>query len=263
VLRRWQEAQKAEKLYWETEGVVDLKTNEILKRYSRVFSEIKSDAKWMILDVGCGPTIVSRIVKDGEKFGVDPLMDHFIEKVKNKGALASFHFLMGLGECLPFRTGCFDLVICRNVLDHVQFPEEVLKEMKRVSKGSAIVLLGVNVHSEFVSRIKKDVERMRIIGLREEYHPYFFTEDILRNMCSKYFSMVKKRVVFSDKAGWIKIECKMPEIRNYRWKTKFFTLPWSLTFILSLFVTLFWNIIRFLNKLKAPYFSSEYAIIAH
>lgn len=262
MLRRWLEAQRAEKLYWSTNDAVRAERAKIVERYASFLSEIEVGDDWKILDVGCGPTVVSGMIKGGERYGVDPLMNYFIRDVQNKAMLTSFHFLRGVGELLPFKNGCFDLVVCRNVLDHVQFPEKVLKEIRRVSKSSATLLLGVDVHSGFVFRLKKGVERMGIIGLKEKFHPYFFTEETLSKSCSKYFSTVKKRIVFSDKAKWIKIKFKMPDVQNQRMTTKFFTLAWILTFFSSLIFTFFWNIVRLLNQTKAPYFVSEYIIIA-
>lgn len=263
MLRRWQEAQRAERIFWDSEDSIQQEAAKILERYSIVFSEIKSDDGWKILDVGCGPTFVSRMINGGEKYGIDPLMSHFLEKVQDRAMLTSFHFLTGVAECLPFGNDCFDLVVCRNVLDHVQLPEGVLKEMKRVSKSCAILILGVNVYSEFVFRLRKGVECMGIVGLKEKFHPHFFTEETLMKLCSKYFSIVEKKVVFSDEARWIKIKCKIPDIQGRRIGTMFFTSSWILPLFYSLAFTFFWNIIRLLNQMKAHYFLNESVIIAH
>jgi ubiquinone/menaquinone biosynthesis C-methylase UbiE len=262
LLRRWNEAQKVEKLFWSSESVVRGETAEILRRYSEIFLEIKADENWKILDVGCGPTVVSRMIKGGEKYGIDPLMDNFLDKVQDKALLKSFHFLKGVGEWLPFRNNCSDLVVCRNVLDHVQSPDEVLKEIKRVSKDSAILILGVNVYSEFVFRLKKGVEYMGIIGLKERTHPHFFSEKTLQELCSKYFLATGKKIVHGDKARWIKIRAQMPTEQGLRPEMRASVAFLILFFFSNWFSTFFWNVVRLLNQVKAPYFMNESIIIA-
>lgn len=263
VLRRWQQAQKAERLFWNSENTVQAEISKIVERYRPVFREIKSNKNDRILDLGCGPTVISRMMKGGEKYCVDPLMKHFVEKIHGISALASFHFLMGTGESLPFLTGCFDQLVCRNVLDHVLCPEEVLKEVKRVSKSSAVVVLGANVYSEFVVRLKEDLERFGVILLKEEYHPRFFTEKTFEGLCSEHFSVVKRRKVHCDDAHWIRIDNKTLGAQDQRTGEKRSKLYWTLSFCANLAISLFWNSVRLLNKTKASYFMIEYALVAH
>jgi SAM-dependent methyltransferase len=262
VLRRWQRAQKAERLFWNSEQTVQAETQKILERYSATFQEIRSDRKCRVLDVGCGPTLVSGMVERGEKYCIDPLMNHLLEKTQDRSISASFHFLMGAGEYLPFLDGCFDRLVCRNVLDHVLCPEEVLKEMKRVSKGSAIVVFGAYVYSEFVARLKKDLERFGIILLKDEYHPHFFTERTFERLCSGQFSIVKRKTVYYDRATWIGIQGKTFVAQDRQEREKHSRLYRTLAICASVAVTLFWNIVRLLNRAKASYFMSEYALIA-
>lgn len=262
MLRRWQRAQKAERLFWNSEQTVQAETQTILERYSAIFQEIKSDRKCRVLDVGCGPTLVSRMVEGGEKYCIDSLMSHFLEKTQDRSISASFHFLMGAGEYLPFLDGCFDRLVCRNVLDHVLWPEEVLKEMKRVSKSSAIAVLGVNVYSEFVARLKKDLERFGIILLRDEYHSHFFTERTFERLCSGQFPIAKRKTVYYDRATWIGIQGKTFVAQDRQSREKHSRSYRILAIYANVAVTLFWNIVRLLNRAKAFYFMSEYALIA-
>jgi ubiquinone/menaquinone biosynthesis C-methylase UbiE len=260
MLRRWRSAQKAEKVFWGSNSVVEKEAAEILNRYREVFSEINVKKNWKIFDLGCGPTVASRMIEGGEKYGVDPLMNDFIRKVQGKPTLKPFHFVRAIGERLPFKDACMDLVICRNVLDHVQSPEEALKEMKRISKDSATLVLGVNAYSEFASRIKKAVERLRIRGLMEEFHPHFFTEKTLQTLCSKHFSITAQITVFSDKSERIKFEAPTKQLSQQ--KTGVSILYSVLSSFSSWAFTFFWNFIRSLNQMKAPFFMQETVTIA-
>jgi len=261
MLKRWQDAQTAEKNYWNSEEIVREETSVVLERFSHVFSEIGSYKNWRVLDVGCGPTVVSKLVEGGEKIGVDPLMRHFASKFNVSLFSLGFNFLVGVGEFLPFRDGCFDLIICRNVLDHVKFPGMVLQEIRRVAKNGGVLVLGVYVYPEFVCRLKKGVEHLGIIGLKEQFHPYFFTSGDLEDMLSKHFLVVRKRVVFFDESRWENVICKL--LNGIRVK-KEGTVPFLGRFrslISCLFFTLFWNVVRLLNSFKSDYYVCEYVFV--
>ena len=48
-------------------------------------------------------------------------------------------FSIAEAGCLPFQDGTFDIVYCHQVLQHVQDPVKILKEMRRVTKPGGIV----------------------------------------------------------------------------------------------------------------------------
>jgi len=49
------------------------------------------------------------------------------------------HFVSGDALALPFRDSVFDLVLCRDVLHHIEDRELALREIRRVSKPGATV----------------------------------------------------------------------------------------------------------------------------
>jgi SAM-dependent methyltransferase len=261
MLKRWKSAQKAEKIYWDSEKVVFEETCAVLERYSKVFSEIDTCKDWRVLDIGCGPTVVSRLIEGGEKFGVDPLMRYFTSKFGASLFSLGFNFLVGVGEFLPFKNGCFDLVVCRNVLDHVEFPEIVLQEIRRVARSSGFLVLGVYVYPEFVCRLKQRIERLGVIGLKEEFHPYFFTREALEDMLSRHFLVVEKRVVFWDRACWERIVGKLLNVMRMEGRS-FSVLSQFRFFFSCLVFSLFWNVVRFLNRFKSGYYVSEQIFVA-
>lgn len=97
-----------------------------------------------ILDVGCASGFmankVSQIFPDSQITAIDvyqPTISY------GKKHYPHIKFLVGDAHQLPFRGNSFDLVICYETVEHVEKPEQVLKEIKRVMKknGRAIIAM--------------------------------------------------------------------------------------------------------------------------
>jgi 2-polyprenyl-3-methyl-5-hydroxy-6-metoxy-1,4-benzoquinol methylase len=98
------------------------------------------------LDVGCGYGDVSILLSKHFKsiHGID-VVEHNIEQAKNnakrRGAQnVSFHHFKGR---IPFRDGCFDVVLSLDVFEHVPIREREshLKEIHRVLKANGLLIL--------------------------------------------------------------------------------------------------------------------------
>jgi len=105
--------------------------------------------KSSLLDVGCGQCHWSKVL-------LPYLADHpVIRAVDNdehwiaqREALAAYFtageadFFMQQADAsqLPFDNNSFDLVTCQTLLIHVEYPEEVITEMKRVLKPNGVIL---------------------------------------------------------------------------------------------------------------------------
>lgn len=91
----------------------------------------------LVLDIGCGPQSLPAYwtsPEDGELIGIDPLPG-----VGDR----EFHFIQGIGEYLPFRSGSFDQILLASALDHALSPRGVLREAKRVLKQTGRLSLWV------------------------------------------------------------------------------------------------------------------------
>jgi SAM-dependent methyltransferase len=182
TLLRWKEAQKSECRFWY--GQVLSKRKYMLKqRYGKIFKILEKNFhitnKTKILDVGCGPYPLSLFFQRGRKYGLDPL----VEEYKKIFVLPkNVHFKRGVAEKIPWPRDAFDIVICRDALDHTANPEKTLKEINRVLKQDGYLILGVNVFSPFLTFLKKLVEKLKL-PLREKMHPHFFTKNDLMVLC--------------------------------------------------------------------------------
>ena len=84
------------------------------------------------LDVGCG---VGRMMKKLRKRGYNLVYGFDIEKALIKKAVQdNLYCVVGNAESIPYKSASFDIVICKDLLEHVIKPSEVISEIKRVLK---------------------------------------------------------------------------------------------------------------------------------
>lgn len=90
-----------------------------------------------VLEVGSGLGILARevaqLVPEGEAIGIEFAPEQ-LERAQSTPYPSNLHFTRGDAHHLPFDDNAFDVVYCRYVLEHVQDPLAVLREMRRVLK---------------------------------------------------------------------------------------------------------------------------------
>lgn len=97
-----------------------------------------------ILDVGCAAGTltdkISQIFPSSYITGVDVYRDA-VDFAKKK--YPHIKFIKADAHKLPFKNNFFDLVICYETIEHVEKPQEVLKEIRRVvnKNGTAIIIM--------------------------------------------------------------------------------------------------------------------------
>ncbi|MBN2498640.1 MAG: methyltransferase domain-containing protein [Deltaproteobacteria bacterium] len=103
-----------------------------------------------VLDAGCGGAGILLALEQGERVGIDPLMDRYLER---------FDFLAGtdivwLRACVEDYTSerPFDIVFCINVLDHTRDPGAAARRLQGLlAEGGHLVVL-VNLHRSALAR---------------------------------------------------------------------------------------------------------------
>ncbi|MDP8261807.1 MAG: class I SAM-dependent methyltransferase [Candidatus Ancaeobacter aquaticus] len=223
---RWLQAQDIEKVFWNRANFRDNEYEEIDIKYSRIFKLIEEKYNFTdstkILDLGCGATCPSTIFKIGVKYGVDPLVDCFLDedkiKLKNKIELRK-----GDGENIPFEDKLFDVVLCRNALDHMDNICRVMQEVARVTKDDGLVILSVYTYTKFIAFLKITSEFIPF--LRNVEHPHTFTPENFIKFCEKYFKILETSVVFEGKNsidyGKINTELNVPFLHKvFAWVNK-------------------------------------------
>lgn len=103
--------------------------------YTYVLKELKALQPDTILDVGCGEGFTLRKLKDakiGKKLEGIEYLDRAIELGKKENP--DITIKKGTIYTLPYKDNSFDVVVCTEVLEHLEEPEKALQELIRVSK---------------------------------------------------------------------------------------------------------------------------------
>lgn len=113
------------------------------RRFKEVLKVIKP-VNGYVLDVGCHGGTFTKVILGkvgGSKiYGID-ISNSAIKEAKNK--IPDGDFRVGDVQKLPYNSKFFDAVFCLEVLEHVDSPEKVLAEIKRLLKkdGYAVILV--------------------------------------------------------------------------------------------------------------------------
>jgi SAM-dependent methyltransferase len=87
-----------------------------------------------LLDIGCGNGYFSYYFsKRAETVGLD-----FSQKMLVQNPCKNL--VQGTALSLPFKDNSFDIVFCSNLLHHIENPQDVIHEMKRVSTNYIVIL---------------------------------------------------------------------------------------------------------------------------
>ncbi len=124
-------------------ALCDVTVKRIHLRYIGVLRTIIKPTKEMkILDVGCqfGTNLLELKKCGADVYGVD-LMFPYISVLKKRCKCldVEVHALVADGAMLPFRDGCFDVVMSREFVSHVANLDRALCEMFRVTREKVIL----------------------------------------------------------------------------------------------------------------------------
>jgi ubiquinone/menaquinone biosynthesis C-methylase UbiE len=164
----------------------------------RLFKTVNLIGKWVeedirLLDVGCGDATVISCLKRGNLFGLD-ISHNILEMATDDPRL---RLIQAYSEKMPFRRSVFDVVVCLEVLEHVEDPKSVLREIRRIVKPGGRVLISIPVASYW-----------RIINFRLRGRPETYLDELehiteYSRIRLKRFTSVKRFLTQIESAGFI------------------------------------------------------------
>ena len=103
--------------------------------FNILLNQIKNLRIQSFLDVGCGEGFTLNKLKENKIGKVHEGIDYSREAISlGKKAYPDLHISEGNIYNLKYKDNSFDLVICSEVLEHLEDPQKALKELSRVSK---------------------------------------------------------------------------------------------------------------------------------
>jgi 2-polyprenyl-6-hydroxyphenyl methylase / 3-demethylubiquinone-9 3-methyltransferase len=153
VQRQSQEEIFATYSWWEQSNLLHAITEErcdyIESRVDRVFGR-EAFKQQEILEVGCGGGLICEALarRGAITVGIDPsegALQAARDHTRRSGLGQYTYFEQGYAESLPYADGSFSVIICLDVLEHVQDLHTTIKEVARVlAPGGVFVFDTIN-----------------------------------------------------------------------------------------------------------------------
>ena len=125
-----------------------------------IYQQIDKNASLKVLDIGTGPGLFASLMGKNpnyEVFAVDSsegMLENAIHNAKNFGSKVTFQWADA--HDLPFEDDRFDVIVTRNVIWNLPYPEETYKEWKRVLKrGGKMVNFDANWYLRLFNEAKQ------------------------------------------------------------------------------------------------------------
>lgn len=201
----WKYAQKSEKAFYDRiykKGKYDINsyrpvTNEecvtfskkTIERFGYTFNKLKGK---VLADVGCGPYGIVRgiVLYAGTNKSLPERMyaiDSLMETYKKYGLLKNndvTELINSKAESIPLDAQSCDYVFCTNAIDHVDKPESVIKEAKRICSQEGTFCMSLHVVNTPFGWM------CPFLFLVDKNHPHHFRKNTILKLARKYFTRV-------------------------------------------------------------------------
>jgi len=167
------------------------------KRFTQAKKYLKTVDTVSILDIGCNSGTFTKqiynVFPKSKIFGID-VSKKAIAYAKQK--YTSINFQVAKAEELPFKSNTFDLVTCFEVLEHVDEPKRIIKEIKRVLTKNGNIILIVPTENLLFKMIWGLWTKFGPGRVWKHTHVQKFTKKKLDNLLKKSGCNIVKRKTF-------------------------------------------------------------------
>lgn len=144
----------------------DIWANCRLKIIHKEFKYLK-DKK--ILDIGCGSGYIGKSFLKNNQVTFADINQKELDKIQDQKAIIK---RIDLNRKLPFKDNYFDLIICADVLEHLENTDNIMKEFKRILKGSLIITAPAysklyGVHDKLINHYRR-YDKIDYINMAKE-----------------------------------------------------------------------------------------------
>ncbi len=153
-----------------------------------LIKELRNINPSTVLDVGCGEGFtLSRIEKEniGKKLEGIELQQEAV--VLGNNMHPNLTLKQGDIYQLPYEDNSFDVVLCSEVLEHLEYPEKAMEEIFRVTKKYCIITVPNEpffrianfLRGKNILRLGNDIEHIQhwsFVGIRKLVQKYFYVK---------------------------------------------------------------------------------------
>ncbi|NCD40864.1 MAG: class I SAM-dependent methyltransferase [Bacteroidia bacterium] len=173
-----------EESYWHIVRDPDGCVRDRLKERQQHVADLKAEIEYIqrqpsgrIMDVGCGlGFLLSALSDEWEKYGVE------ISRFAAKQAGRWGKIFCGQLEDGAYPDGYFDVVVLHHVIEHVEKPEDLVVEVRRILKGDGKLVLGTPDFDSGAARLFGKNYRM----LCDDTHISLFSSDSMHRFLRDY-----------------------------------------------------------------------------
>lgn len=160
----------------------EIQYKEYSADYNRwVYNKIPENKK--VLDLGCNTGLLGEVLIKNKKcivYGAD-YSEKAIKIAKNKLNKA---VVCDLEKDIPFENEKFDIIVLADILEHLKYPEELLKKIKVLLKEDGIIITSIpnvaNIHIRF--HLLFGNWNYKKSGILDQTHLKFFTEKTIKKL---------------------------------------------------------------------------------
>jgi ubiquinone/menaquinone biosynthesis C-methylase UbiE len=180
-----------------------------------------------LIDVGAGDGNVLSLLSEKnfcQNYTAAEISDSAIQQIKKKNIRGLSEIKQFDGYILPFADKQFDVAVCSHVIEHVEHPRNLLREIKRISKHQVF-----EVPIDFSFRVDKKFRHFNAYGHINIYTPALFNFLLL----SEGFELL------NHKNGLYKREVVLSGIKKF-----------SASYFAVLLKRIIWKCIPYLMRIK-------------
>jgi len=171
------------------------------------FKLLQKFAHGKILDLGCGKGQAISKFRNCQKFGID-ISKNSIQIAKQE--YTKINFQVSSVYKLPFKDNFFDFVYSLDVIEHLEHPEKMLIETKRILKPNGIFIIQTPNYP--IKRFYDFLNFFAPRGFRKTFaddptHIFKFSARSLKKIVEKHFKILEIRprnILFESKLPFIK-----------------------------------------------------------
>jgi len=185
---RWLASQKLSLQAWQNKSLslererVERSLLSLLQRYAKQYP-----ADSAVLEIGCGPICISRLLPQKHQTYLDPMADDFRRMFPGK-LPEEGEYLTAAAENIPKPEASYDLIVCLNMIPHTLNPELVINEIERLLKPGGKLILAIRTHSQLEARLHY-MALCIFPSLCSKTRPYYYTRTGICRTLARHFNI--------------------------------------------------------------------------